>query len=181
MLDLFAFKSDLTKRGIFFCFSGPISQDLIVELGDMLKQRMKLVESSKSTIIKVFSMVVEQSQNIIHYSAETLLDSPNGDSELSFGIIAVGYDSDHYFVLCGNNIENHRIDGISERINRLNAMSKEQLKKYYREQRKKSPEDTSKGAGLGFIEMAKTASKPLEFEFKKIDDKVSFFSMRTYI
>ncbi len=60
-------------------------------------------------------------------------------------------------------------------------MSKDELKEYYKAQRRKSPEEGSKGAGLGFIDMAKKASEPIEFDFKPIDEKVSFFSLKTVI
>jgi hypothetical protein len=60
-------------------------------------------------------------------------------------------------------------------------MSKEDLKYSYKEQRGKGPEEGSKGAGLGFLEMAKKASQPIEFDFKDVDDHMTFFSLKTVI
>jgi hypothetical protein len=68
MLDnLYHFKRELSDRGIFFCFSGPVSQELLVEIGTTLRQKMELEDTSTSTVLKVFSMLVEQTQNIRHY------------------------------------------------------------------------------------------------------------------
>ncbi len=180
--SLYDFKKKLNEKGIFFCFSGPISQDLLVELGDTLKQKMKLDEASSSTVLRVFSMVVEKAQNIIHYSAEKI---PNTDSEekgeLKLGIIAVGYEDNHYFVSCGNLLENKKVEKLREKLTRLQKMDKEEIKNYYKEQRKKRGDEESKGAGLGLIEIARKADKPIEFDFKKIDEKFSFFSSKIVI
>ncbi len=182
--NLYAFKRDLNKRGVFFCFSGPVSQDLLVEIGSTLKHKMKLQEAHNLTAIRVFSMVVEQAQNIIHYSAEkcpkdNLLTETN--EELSIGIIAVGYEDEHYFVLCGNRIRNEKVERLRNKLIKLQKMNRDELKKLYREARKAGPGPGSKGAGLGFIDMAKKASRPLEFDFRKIDDEFSFFSSKTVI
>ncbi|MDM8515509.1 SiaB family protein kinase [Desulfobacterales bacterium HSG16] len=183
LTDLYKFKQDLNRQGIFFCFSGPISQNLVSEIGSILEQKMGLEKASRSTVLRVFSMVVEKAQNIIHYSAEKYIDkkTDRDEIELRLGIIAVGYENNHYFVLCGNKIHNKKAGKLKKKLALLQSMNKEELKKYYREQRKKEPDKESKGAGLGFIDMAKKANKPIEFDFKKIDDEMSFFSMKTVI
>lgn len=184
--NLYDFKNDLNRRGIFFCFSGPVSQDLLVEIGATLKLKMELEEAHNAVALRVFSMVVEQAQNVIHYSAEKcpkdrILPGSGKQDELSIGIISVGYEGEHYFVLCGNRVYNEDVERLRERLTRLRKMDKEELKKFYKEQRKKGPDDKSKGAGLGFIDMAKKASQPIEFDFRKIDEKFSFFSTKTVI
>lgn len=168
--DLYSLKQDFNKRGIFLSFSGPVSQSLVVEIGATLKKKMKLEEASKTTVLRVFSAVVENAQNILHYSAEN-----------NFGIIAVGGHKNCYFVLCGNTIANEKVEPLRKKLTKIQSMSKEELKQYYKEQRKKGPDEGSKGGGLGFIEMAKKASGPIEFDFKKINDRHSFFSVRIII
>lgn len=184
LMNLYEFKEDLNKRGVFFCFSGPVSQDLLVEIGATLKQKMKLEEARNSTALRVFSMVVEQAQNIIHYSAEKCPQEQSlteATGELSIGIIAVGYEGERYFVLSGNRIYNKDVGRLREKLSGLQKMDRDALKKLYRLERKKGPGPGSKGAGLGFIDMAKKACKPIEFDFKKIDEKFSFFSSKIVI
>jgi len=60
-------------------------------------------------------------------------------------------------------------------------MDKDELKIYYKERRRADREGDSKGAGIGFIEMARKSSQPLEFSFQKIDDKHSFFTIKITI
>ena len=179
--NLYNFKTELNQRGIFFCFSGPISQDLLVEIGDTLKNKMKLEETNTSTVTKVFAMFVEQVQNIIHYSAEKIpLDEP--EAELSSGIVVVGYENPHYYVLCGNLVDDQTVERLRNKLTALQNMNKDELKRYYKEQRKKkAPDEDSKGAGLGFIELARKAVKPIEFDFQQVEANYYFFSLKTII
>ncbi|MBF0289893.1 MAG: hypothetical protein HQM14_18925 [SAR324 cluster bacterium] len=180
---LYKIYQDFMQQGIFMCFNGPLSQNLMVEIGETVKQKMELAEAGTSRISKVFAIMVEQAQNILHYSEEKIpdRDGAGAEYELRFGIISIGYADDHYFVTCGNRILNSRVDTFREKLTQLQQMDKTELKKAYKEQLKKGPEEGSKGAGLGFIEMARKSSKPIEFNFQTIDEEFSFFSIKILI
>jgi hypothetical protein len=60
-------------------------------------------------------------------------------------------------------------------------LSKDELKALYKEQLRAEPEQGSKGAGLGFMEIARRASKPLEFDFTNIDSDHAFFALKATI
>ena len=179
--NLYQFKTDLDNQGIFLGFSGPLSQTLLVEIGDTLKNKLKLENAiSSTTITKVFSMLIEQAQNIIHYSTEKVEQQPS-KSMLSSGIIIVGYHHEHYYVLCGNEVENKNVEVLRDKLTALQNMDKDELKRYYQEQRKNKTPIESKGAGLGFIELARKSVKPIEFHFQPVNAHFSFFTLKTYI
>ncbi|MCP4687265.1 MAG: hypothetical protein GY859_04395 [Desulfobacterales bacterium] len=181
--DFYKIKKDFDRRGLFFCFNGPISQALLVGMGETLKKKMKLAEASTSTVLRVFSMLVEQAQNIIHYSAEEFPSEASVEKKekLRLGLIAVGHEKGHYFVLCGNMIRSTDVEKLNGHLTKIRMMTKSELKAHYKEQRRRPAEDGGKGAGLGFLEMAKKASEPIQFEFEKIDEEFSFFSIKTTI
>ena len=174
---------DSRKHGIFLSISGPLSQDLMVEMGEILKRKLKAEGASSTVIHRVFSILVELNQNIIHYSAEKVMKEGNhtDGATSGCGIISVGHENGHYFLMAGNMIENHKIEGMKNRLNRLNGMEKEQLNYLYREQRKGLPDEGSKGAGLGLIEVARKVSRPLEYDIEEIDEALSFFTLKTVI
>jgi hypothetical protein len=180
--NLYELKQALEREGTFFCFSGPISQDLMVELGDMLKRKMKYVETNNSTILKVFSVVVEQGQNILHYSAERIPEhATDSEEELRFGLVAVNFKDSRYSIQCGNLIDNRRVDTLRLKLEKIRTSSPDEIKKMYKEQLRGEPGEESKGAGLGFLVMARKASEPIEFEFRPIDENHSFFSIKTVV
>lgn len=184
--NLFEFKKQLDNHGIFFSFCGPISQNMIVDIGKSLKKKLQLEEAGAATIFKIFSMFIEHSQNIIHYSAEKLIEEQITNEnapgkELRFGIIAIGYENNIYFVSAGNLIKNNAVEHFRQKLLKLQKMTKDEMNQYYKELRKHLPEEGSKGAGLGLVEIARKSSLPIEFNFNKIDDDSSFFSIKSTI
>lgn len=173
------FAKDFSKKGIFFYYDGPISQNTVRDIVSILKQKLNLEHASGTIIRQVFPMVVENAQNIMHYSAETLTD--DSGKELRAGKIMVGCKENYYFVWCGNIIENNRVYNLSRKLTALRNMTKDELMQYYMEQARKKRDDNSKGAGLGFLEIARNASKPVEFDFEKIDKNTSFFTLKTFV
>ena len=97
--DLYEFKKNFDKQGIFFCFNGPVSQNLVTDIGSILVQQMNLEKASKTTVVRTFSKLVEKAQNIIHYSDEKSSKEKaiDEEQELSHGIIVIGYEDGHYW------------------------------------------------------------------------------------
>lgn len=181
--DLFTLKEQLDQRDIFFCFKGPISQGLVGEMGNLLKQKMSMENVKKMAIMRVFGVVVENAQNILRYSAERIVNhlfSGQGQ-ELSVGIIAVGQEDGHFFVLSGNTVENAQIAPLRAHLDRLQTMSADELKTLYLEQRRKELLPGAKGAELGLIDMARKSSRPLAYEFEAINAEHAFFSLKIVI
>ncbi|HHB93267.1 MAG TPA: hypothetical protein ENK59_08670 [Thioploca sp.] len=177
--NLYSFKEEYDKQGILLSFYGSFSQELLVEIGDTLKNRMKIEALNSAKMTRVFAMFIEQVQNIIHYSAEKISNEDLNSGSLSNGIVVVGYKNDYYYVVCGNKIKKKDIEKLTDKLTVLHNMDKAELKSFYKEQRKKEP--VTKGAGLGFIELARKSAKPIDFDFQSIDEQFSFFSLKTYI
>ena len=83
---------------------------------------------------------------------------------------AVGYRldgtrGDQFFLLCANPVMSDQVDSIRTRLEPLHTMTVEELKAAYKQALGSETPSNSKGAGLGFLTMAREASEPLEFEF----------------
>jgi hypothetical protein len=176
------FYDQLTKEGIIFCFCGSASQLIVEGIGETLLKRMEAEQTDSSVVGKVFQVFVEQMQNIVRHSAEKIVSDKNQDEQLRAGIVVVGKKKDRFFVRCGNFVENDQAEQLRNKLPALQAMTKDELKALYREERRKvASQKGMKGAGLGFIDMARKASEPIDFEITRIDEKRSFFSMTTII
>lgn len=181
MIKLLDLKNYLDGKGVFLYFNGRISHDLLIQLGDTLKQELKREEVESNTIVKVFSMFIEQMQNVVRYSAPSETNVTLEPASLQVGVVTVGYDGNYYFVASGNKVATTEVSRIRGKLEKISSMDKDQLKAYYKEMRKSETPEDSVGAGLGFIEMARKADRPLEFEFSELDDRESFFSLITLI
>jgi len=181
--NLYDIHDGFSDHDLFLTFSGPLSQDLTVEMGEILKTKMELEGASLSTTQKLFSILVELNQNIIHYSAEKITTQQASGKKITTGcgIIAIGKTPEHYFLLAGNTVKKQEAERLQHILTSLNEMSRAELKSLYQVQRRKDPAECSKGAGLGFIEMVRKTSFPLSFDFSSIDEHHTFFSLKAII
>lgn len=182
MLDkLFDMVEIFKSHEVVFWYNGPVSQVLVVEIGNIIKNSIDEA-SDKKVINRIFAILVEQMQNIIKYSVERTIKGDGADRfVMSSGLVAVGIEDDYYAVVSGNVVNNRDIDRIRTRLDRIITMNSADMKEYYKSMRRQEPDEQSLGAGLGFIEMARKASEPLEYRFKPIDEDHSFFSLKARV
>ena len=101
--------------------------------------------------------------------------------ELRYGVLTIGQDEGSYVVHGGNLVDRADVERIEQRLSTIRAMDKAQLKAAYKEQLKVGPDEHSKGAGIGFIEIARRASKPIEFDFMGVDNEHVFFVLKACV
>jgi hypothetical protein len=177
--EVFDFKEDLTGKGIIFCYVGVITQSLMEEIGDVLKKKLELEFENFVKIQTVFSIFVEQVQNLINYAQDEKA-AGSTENNMKYGIIIIGKTNEKFYTIGGNAIENIKTDILTSYIEKIKKMNKEELKILYKEKLRNSDLNPG-GAGLGIIEMARKSSEPLEYCIKKLDDKISFFSIKVII
>ncbi len=167
------FYSKLKKHKINLACQGMVSQDLLNLIALSLKRK---AVDNEFVARRLFGVVVELAQNIYHYSAEKAY-SEKDKCEVGVGIITVGEAADSYMVSSGNMIENRKAAGIKERIEYINKLDEEQLKTYYKEQRRLPKPEESKGANLGFIDLARRSNNPLKYTITQVSEQHSFFTL----
>ena len=171
----------LDDQGIIFYYSGYMTDDILVGIGATLRQKLELVHVDKSASRAIFAIFVEESQNIMRYSSGLLTDEDCPHSELRRGFIAIGKENSAYFVCCGNLIREVDVGRLNDQLKYISEMDQAQLKKYYRDVLRGETPDDSKGAGVGFIDIARRAKARIEFNFESIDDKLSYFFLKAFV
>jgi hypothetical protein len=179
--DFFTYREEITRDGIFLTFNGVLVHSFMVKLAEMLKTKMSMFNVDKNQEMKIFATVIEQAQNIIFYSAERVPVPFMENEMMGVGTITVGKEDENYFVICGNMIPNANVEKLRNKLETIQQMNQDELKQYYKDQRRLEPDSDSRGAGLGFIEMARKASRSIEFSFHRLDDNNSFFTLKATI
>ena len=117
-------------------------------------------------------------QNIIHYSSEALTpaNAERCRSPPGFGVHRPGGRallSD----VAPNRVAAAEVGPLREKLDPLKSMTLEEIKRAYQETLRAELPDGSKGAGLGFLTVARDASEPLEFEFAPLEghDDMMFY------
>lgn len=178
-MSLFKYYEEMQGEGVILYFNGPVSQHMVESIAGLMRTKMRAEDTGQGSVQRVFAVLVEQMQNIVRYSLEQRTDSPEQLGEMAHGQVVVGREKDgRFFVACGNRMLTDDSRSLVRYLRRLQGMTKEELKAYYREQRKLHGAGTLKGAGLGLVEMARKASRPLDYDIVPVDASTSFFSMK---
>jgi hypothetical protein len=184
---LYDFRAVLQQEGIMFAYSGYVTEPVLHGVGEALKRQLEIQDADTKTVRSVFAIFVEQMQNMIRYSAEKAEGPlpPASDAkalmEIRYGILTIGKEGRDYVVFAGNLVERADVERLRAKLTRIRGMSKDELKALYKEQLRAAPEEGSKGAGLGFMEIARRASKPIEFDFADVNDTHAFFALKATI
>ncbi|MFE1603076.1 SiaB family protein kinase [Methylobacterium sp. ID0610] len=179
--DFMAFHEASKRNGIILSFGGDLSENVMFSLGEVLKLRMQQQETEASIAKRVFSVFVEQAQNIIRYSAQKVAGGVPPTPRVSAGMIAVGAEAGRFFVVCANEVQSRDVPALRARLDHLAGLSAEELKRFYREKLRQPPDEGSLGGSIGLIEIARRSSAPVEYGFQNINDDLSLFCLKAYI
>lgn len=160
-----AFTELVSQRKIVFYYYGYFSQNIVSAMADAIRLSLKQAEGAASTKRKLFSCFVEMAQNIIHYSSEALTPVTQDDKELRQGSVCIGQYGERYYLLCANRVAAGDVQTLRAKLEPLKSMTLEEIKRAYQQTLRAEQPEGSKGAGLGFLTVARDASEPLEFEF----------------
>ncbi len=179
-IDVFDLYKTLRQSDILFCFSGAISQSIVEGLGQTLRTHLERQEADSRAIRNVFAILVEQMQNVINYSTENV-PGPEEEGSLRYGIVVVGQDNGRFFIISGNYIKDSAAERVTALLEKMQSMDKDELKHFYRQERRKDDDPESKGAGLGLIEVARKTSLPVEHSILCTDSGRRFLTIKAVI
>ncbi|TGK15232.1 hypothetical protein EHO61_16245 [Leptospira fluminis] len=174
LLNLFKSYKEADEYDLLVSFKGRLSQEVLTELGSLIRTSL----SAEVKIKKIFAVFIELAQNMLHYSSERRTNEEM--KEAGVGILAVRENSIGYQIASGNLVQNEKLDFLSERIQRINSMNKDELKSFYQQQLRAERPDDSKGSGVGLIDIARKSDGPLVFHFDTVDDNNSFFTISAF-
>jgi hypothetical protein len=156
----------MLSRGTFFCYAGPLSEEVLTSLSGVVKEQLTETDSTSPITNKVFSIFVEQAQNIIRYSGDRMDKS-------GVGSVSISASDDGFLIEAVNEIDLKSKLRLTEVLTQLKEMDASELKAAYKRRLKSGPPEGSVGAGLGFIEVARRSSR-FDFLFEEHNDKTLF-------
>ncbi|MFP4160809.1 MAG: SiaB family protein kinase [Ectothiorhodospira sp.] len=158
----------LENGELVFYYVGYFSQNIINAMGDAVRARLESAEAPGGVRRRLFSIFVEMAQNIVHYSSDQLPHARDPGAEIRGGSVCICQDDTRYHIICRNPITADWADRLREELEKLRQMSREEIRQAYRRQmREGKPDETSKGAGLGLLTIARDSQDGIDFSLEQ--------------
>ncbi len=156
-------------------FSGEITSVVITDLIERTENIFATTPSIESLRKATIHVFVECIQNLFHHGLELEEGKPK------FGVCYLSYFESSIKVITGNYILKEKQQMISDRINQINSLSKEELKALYKLILNNEEFSEKGGGGLGMIDMARKTGTKMEYEFLPVNEKLLFYVLKINI
>ena len=178
--DVNEYYSTLNGGDVLMAYKGDISSELISNVLEVVESRMDDYSEDSKIRKKVYNVLVESLQNLYHHIDE-LPPEMHEEFDEKFGILVVSKVDDRYKISTGNFVTNDRVDVLKNKIDKINSMSKEELKDMYKFILNHQRLSEKGGGGLGLVDIARKTGNRLDYTFEKYDKTYYFFNLDVYI
>ena len=156
-------------------YAGDFDQDVIKSMLSFTESKLDSSGIDDLVKRKIFKVMVEMLQNITKHQFAT-------EASMAKPIFLLSEKKEYYSLVTGNLIEKKEIKNVQAKIDKVNEMDADQLKKFYKETRLAARISDVGGAGLGFIDMARKTGNKLGYFCEKIDsEKYEYLTLETRI
>jgi hypothetical protein len=162
---------------ISLVYEGEVTQEITKTFTSLTEKSLAKSEESNAVQRKVFNVMVECLQNISKHADSMSED----DEDERRGIVMVSRGEESYNIITGNVVKNEKVKGLRANLEQVNSLDKEGLSTLYKTQMKEGRFSDKGGAGLGLIDIAKKTGNTLSYQFKELNEEVSFFILTSTI
>jgi hypothetical protein len=178
--DLYKYYQKMVENGIILTFQGAISQELLVGMAEMLKNKFAMESIHSKNVKKIFSVFIELAQNIARYSADKV-KLENYAEEVGAGIIIVNQQETYYTISSGNLVSKNEVEEIISHCDNINSKNIDELKQLYKDHIKLPRSEGKHGGGIGLIDIARKSSNPIRYKVTDVNADYSFLVLTTRI
>lgn len=162
----------MADNNIHMIWSGHITPDLGKEVLSFTEAKLSEEDIESNLRRRVFSILVEILENVAKYS-------PGRELEEQFGmpVAIIRLVKKDYTVSTGNLIHNTKVDQLRKKIEIINMSDNEGLKDLFKKSLEDQTVDSDSTGNLGLIDMARKSGSKLVFQFDKINNLYSYFTL----
>ncbi len=168
----------MEQNNIILSFKGAITSELLTSVLQIMEAKMDDLNESTKTKRKVFNVLVECLQNLYHHIDDfEVTGSAEEISKKKSAVFLISRNDGFYRVVTGNFLLDENVPKLTDRIDLINSMDRSELNAFYKSVLNNGEMSAKGGGGLGFIDIAKKSKQKLEYNFEKVDDVHSFFTL----
>ena len=164
----------MPEQKLLIEYKGPLTFSIISQLLNKLKEQMDLLGEKIYTYKRILIIMVEILENIHKYIESQQVKGNTIIPEIDFTLTKA--DST-YHISATNLVGADARKIIQDKLDLINKLTPEELKKLYRQIIANGQFTKEGGAGLGFIEIAKTSQSKIDYSFEKAGDAFSYYTI----
>jgi len=158
-------------------YQGPLSFSTIDWLLSEFKLAAEDHDLSFKTYKKMISLMIEALENVTKYAIQVNCNGKSTSPEFCPSC-QIRRNGKHIELITRNPVRKKDVAPLQIRIDNVNKQSQEELKELYKTTITNGEFSPHGGAGLGFIEMAKTSGNKLEYAFENLSKDFSLYTFR---
>lgn len=163
---------------ILLLYEGKFDNESTKALLHLAERNIDSIKEDPTIKRKVFNILVECLQNVVKHGEK--LEIPDPDQG-TIPVLLIGRERQCYIIASGNAMPSGNVADLKARIEKINRLDKEGLKKLYKRIMRSNEVSEKGGAGLGLVDMARKSGEKLAYHFSPINKELSFFSLKTVI
>lgn len=168
----------MNQGEVIVAYKGSIGADIIANTLNLVESKIENSVKQSATRKKLYNVLVESLQNLYHHvdaPAEYKTDSAN------FGVFVLSRIDDGYRISTGNFVKRDKVSILKQKIDKINSLSTDELKDFYKFVLNNQKFSEKGGGGLGLIDMARKTGNKLDYAFYDYNNEFDFFNLNLLI
>ncbi len=174
--DIREYYTEVSRGDIVLAYKGSITSDLINDILEAVEKKLEDAREESKLRKKMYNILVESLQNLFHH-IEEYHTGITEDLDPKFGVLVIQRENGNYRVITGNFVNRRKVKLLKEKIDKINSLTKDELKDMYKFILNHQKVTQKGGGGLGLVDIARKSGKKLEYDFQTYNDDYSFFSL----
>ena len=170
----------MNEGDVLLAYKGSITTELITNVLEVIESKLDDIKTVSAVRKKVYNVLVESLQNLFHHIDDIPSENRN-DFDSRFGVVVIAKEPGVYRISTGNFIRASKVQQLKEKIDKINTLSREELKDMYKFVLNHQKLSAKGGGGLGLIDIAKKTGNNMEYKFQNYNDDFYFFTLDVFI
>lgn len=170
----------MNEGDVLLAYKGSITTELITNVLEVIESKLDDVNTVSVVRKKVYNVLVESLQNLFHH-IEDLPEDFRDEFDARFGVLVISKEPDSYRISTGNFIRSEKVQQLKEKIDKINSLSRDELKDMYKFVLNHQKLSAKGGGGLGLIDIAKKTGNQMVYSFNQYNNEYYFFNLNVFV
>jgi len=173
--QIYGIERMMVDNQLLLAYKDNISEETSDQLITMVDAKMNGFEEEKKIRKKVFNVLVECLQNVSRHA------EPDKGHEQESSILLIGKNKYNFFIITGNMMGNDKTEALKNKLDEINQLGPDEIREKYKTMMSNMEFSEKGGAGLGLLDIARKSANKFEYDFKRLGEKKSYFTLKVNI